>query len=246
MATGVGVAELTDALKRCLRSRGMTYAGLAAELELSEASVKRLFSTRAFTMQRIEAICSVLGLDFYELARLARGPEVGKSRLTLEQERGLTADPKRLLVFQLLLNDWPIDQILKDYRVSRAEWPKIRHALEELGLITIEPGGAVRLHTARRIVWHDKGPVRRAYQKIVFEEFFQHRFGAGTELHFEGKELSAASIELMRRKIERLVHELNELAEMDSSLQPAERTSVGMVVALRPYVLSLFTRYKRT
>ena len=35
------------------------------------------------------------------------------------------------------------------------------------------------------------------------------------------------------------------LAEIDAALQPKERDSVGLVVGLRPYVLSLFTRLKR-
>jgi hypothetical protein len=49
----------------------------------------------------------------------------------------------------------------------------------------------------------------------------------------------------MKRKLDRLVQDFNDLAELDSTMKPSERTSVGMIVALRPYILSLFTRYKR-
>src|SRR5438067_8076083 len=80
----IGVAELTAALKRCLRSRGMTYAELGKQLRLSEASVKRVFSARSFTLKRMEAICGVLGLDFYELAPLPRSAHRGRCRLGLE------------------------------------------------------------------------------------------------------------------------------------------------------------------
>ena len=61
-----GVARITEALKRCLKARGMTYASLAVALELSEASVKRLFSSGSFTLKRVEQICRVLDLDFLE------------------------------------------------------------------------------------------------------------------------------------------------------------------------------------
>jgi hypothetical protein len=80
----------------------------------------------------------------------------------------------------------------------------------------------------------------------VLDEFFAAAFDRpGETLRFEAKELSVASREVVRRKLERLVREFNELAEVDAALAPSERDSVGLVIGLRPYVLSLFTRMKR-
>lgn len=246
MAAGVGVTELTAALKRCLKSRGLTYAALARRLRLSEASVKRLFSARSFTLARVEQICSVLELDFYELARLARPHDAGEGRLSVEQEAALAAQPKLLLLFQLLLNDWTPAQAMAEYAISRAECSRLLQRLAALGLIVLQPDGAPRLRTARRIEWRADGPVRRAYQTLVLGEFFRHRFDdARAELRFEDRELSAASIELAKRKIGRLADEFNALSETDSSLSPARRTSMGIVIAMRPYVLSHFTRFRR-
>ena len=246
MAADVGVTELTAALKRCLKSRGLTYAALARRLRLSEASVKRLFSARSFTLARVEQICSVLEIDFYELARLARPHDGGESRLSLEQEAALAAAPKLLVLYQLLLNDWALDEIIAGYAISRTECARLLGRLEALGLVALQPDAAPRLRTARRIEWRADGPVRRAYQKLVLEEFFQYRFDeARAELHFEAKELSAASVELAKRKIGRLADEFNVLSETDSSLSPTRRTSMGIVIAMRPYVLSHFTRFKR-
>lgn len=246
MHIGVGVAELTTALKRCLKSRGLTYAALARRLRLSEASVKRLFSARSFTLARVEQICSVLEIDFYELARLARPADAGESRLSLEQEAALAAQPKLLLVFQLLLNDWTPEDVTADYAISPAECARLLERLDELGLVALQPDSPPRLRSARRIEWRADGPVRRAYQKLVLGEFFQHRFDdARADLRFEGKELSAASIELAKRRIGRLAEDFNTLSETDSSLSPARRTSMGIVIAMRPYVLSHFTRFKR-
>ena len=52
---------IVDALKRMLKGRGITYANVAAGLGLSEASVKRMFSRRDFTLQRLEDVCRVAG-----------------------------------------------------------------------------------------------------------------------------------------------------------------------------------------
>ena len=243
---GVGVAEVTAALKRSLKARGMTYAALAKALDLSEASVKRLFSERSFTLKRIESICSVLGLDFLELARIAGEGDSGPGRLTLAQERGLVADPKLLLAFHLLSGEWTVADILRDYALSGAEWKRIGDRLAALGLVSFMPDGTPRVRVSRRVVWRRDGPVRRAYQAIVLDEFFKEGFrGPRSELQFEGRELSATSVALVKRKLDRFLQEFNELAELDASLEPSQRSSVGMIVALRPYTLSLFTRYKR-
>jgi hypothetical protein len=41
------------------------------------------------------------------------------------------------------------------------------------------------------------------------------------------------------------VKEFNDLATLDADLKPGERESVGLVIGLRPYVLSLFNRMQR-
>ena len=66
-------STLIRALKATLKSRSITYDELARRLKLSHASVKRLFAEETFTLKRIENICNVLEIDFFDLARLARG-----------------------------------------------------------------------------------------------------------------------------------------------------------------------------
>ena len=45
--------QLIATLKRQLKARGMTYRDLAGELGLSEASVKRLFASGSFSLERL-------------------------------------------------------------------------------------------------------------------------------------------------------------------------------------------------
>src|SRR5690606_19769164 len=139
-----GVAEITDALKRCLKARGMTYARLAAALGLSEASVKRLFSGGGFTLRRVEQICRVLEIDLFELARLARSDAAAVTELTVAQEQALAADPRLLLVFHLVLGGWRLDEIVGQYSLARAECVKLLLALDALRLIDLGPGNEVR------------------------------------------------------------------------------------------------------
>lgn len=241
-----GVAEFTGALKRCLKARGMTYAKLAPRLGLSEASVKRLFSSGGFTLERVEEICRLLDMNLFELARHAQSDASTVTELTPQQEQALADEPRLLLVFHLLLSGWRADEIVAEYALTRAQCVGFMTALDRLRLIELKPGDVVRLRTARQITWRRNGPIRRAYQSQVLAEFFGAAFDTPDEvLRFEAKELSRASRDVIRRKLERLIQDFNELARLDAALKPGERDSVGLVIGLRPYVLALFTRMRR-
>lgn len=60
---------LIEVLKRELKSRDITYADVAKKLDLSEASIKRMFSTKDFMLSRLDDICEFAGIEFADLAR---------------------------------------------------------------------------------------------------------------------------------------------------------------------------------
>jgi hypothetical protein len=61
----------------------------------------------------------------------------------------------------------------------------------------------------------------------------------------EVKELSETSLAQVRRKLERLASEFNQLAEFDAALPATKRRSVGMVLAIKPWVFSLLGALRR-
>ena len=95
-------SRLVEALKACLRARGLTYAALAAKLGVSEATVKRMFSRGSFTLKRIEQILEAIELDLQELARLARDGSPAPAELSHDQEQGLARDERLFSVFWLI------------------------------------------------------------------------------------------------------------------------------------------------
>src|SRR5258708_22998118 len=100
-------SRFVEALKKCLRARGMTYAALARELRISEASVKRMFSRSSFTLSRIEEILAALDLDLHEVARMSLASAAGPAELTLDQETALAKDGRRNSPFCLVHNRPP-------------------------------------------------------------------------------------------------------------------------------------------
>jgi DNA-binding Xre family transcriptional regulator len=79
-------SQLVSALKKFLRAKGVTYRDVATALELSEASVKRIFANKSFSLLRLDQICQFLEISIYELTRLAaQGDQRQISTLSIEQ-----------------------------------------------------------------------------------------------------------------------------------------------------------------
>ncbi len=84
--------QIVETLKRELKAQGVTYRQVAGKLDLSEASVKRLFSEQSFTLDRLAQICEPLHLEISDLIRQMEKNLDLTEQLTLEQETELVGD----------------------------------------------------------------------------------------------------------------------------------------------------------
>lgn len=229
--------QLIDALKKCLKSRGITYRELAAALNLSEATVKRNFSEQTFSLSRLEAACRYLELTIYDLAKMTRMQADDVPReLSESQEASLARDPILLTYFYLLITGWSAPRIAGRFGLDRQRNVALLKRLETLKLIELKPRNRVRLLTGRRINWRRGGPVRRLYEARVKAEFLHGRFDGPDEiLRLESGELSEGSIRLLRRRIEQLAREFDEYAELDLAEPPQRKQAFALLLACRPW-----------
>ena len=238
--------QILNTLKKCLKAKGITYRELAKELKLSEASIKRLFSEKSFSLNRLEKICNVLDLNFYDLAKISVDAETGPSMLTVEQERVLSENPKLLVFFYLLLNGRNPDSIVKDYKITEKESLQFLLELDKLKLIELYPGNKVRLLTQKNIIWRKDGPVRARYENQIKDEFLKAPFDTPDDrFRFETGKLSDGSHSVMTKKIDRLLKEYNELTEIDKALPQEKSHNTGLMIAFRPWIFSMLNDFKR-
>jgi transcriptional regulator with XRE-family HTH domain len=239
-------SRIVDSLKACLRARGMTYKDLAAKLRVSEPTVKRMFSRGSFTLERIEQILEIIDLDLQELARLAREGSPAPSELTVEQEATLAQDQQLFSVFWLVQNGWSFDEILAAFSISRPQLTSAFARLDRARLIRWDPGERARLLVRRDFHWRDGGPVKKTYGPQIMTEFLDARFKAPLEfMRFEARVLSHESAAVLKRRLERVVMDFNELAEVDSSVPSGKRISIALVAACRPWEFSVLNALKR-
>lgn len=228
--------QMIEALKRVLKSRGKTYAFLADGLDLSEASVKRLFSEKTFTLQRLDDICRLLEIDLFELARIARGESDMARQMTEQQERILAADRKLLGILYLLLNNWQLGEIVAHYTITEPECIRLLIKLDRAGLIELLPGNRVRLRVSRQVRYRPNGPIRAQLGDKMVSDFLSVRFDEhGGHFRFEVGELSAASAAILQRKMDRLAAEFYELSELDHNLPQDQRRLYGIACGIRPW-----------
>ncbi len=246
---GTRMAEidpLLATLKPLLRSRGITYKALGRELGLSEPSIKRMLAGRTMTLARLHRVVALLGIDVFELARLAQRERTLARELTLAQEQALAEQTRLFTVFHLLLNRWTPAEITAQFDLGEAELTRWLARLARLDLIDLAPGNRVRLKVSRNLQWRRGGPVRRAYEARVLKEFLLDGLGSDDlHLRFEVREVSRASLAQLQRKLDRLAAEFNETAELETTLARRERLSVGVALICRPWTFSAAIALRR-
>lgn len=234
------------ALKRLLRARGRTYAQAAIVLELSEASVKRLFAGGGLSLERLEQVCDWLGVDVADVVQLSQAVQATVTELKPEQERELLRDPALLLIAFLVLNRWTEAEILAQYRFTKPQLTTRLIKLEKLGLIELMPFDRIKLRTSRNFAWRKDGPIQRFFSERVLPEFLATRFDQpGERTHFVGGMLSRASVRKLHDAMDALARQLDELVAQDLALPIAERDGVSLFLGLRPWEFSEFTKLRR-
>ena len=236
------------ALKRCLKSQGMTYRALSKAINLSESSVKRLFADGSFTLARLERVCSALDMTVADLSRMAGSGPATRSQtdsLSLEQERVLARNPPLLACFYLLLNGHSIGDTRTRLKISLRAMRELLAALSAARLVEAGPKHSLRFHVRLPIAWRADGPVRKLYERQVRAEFLQGAFsGTNEALTFHSAELSAASVRVLMRKIDRLASDFADLAALDVNVPAREKSSVALLLACRPWAFSMFAPYR--
>ncbi|ABD82785.1 helix-turn-helix domain-containing protein [Saccharophagus degradans] len=238
--------QLLDTLKQQLRAQGKTYRCLAAHLALSEASVKRLFSERTFTLERLEQACDFIGLDIGELAALSRAAQARLQALTRAQEAEIAEDTALLLVAISVINGFSFNDLLDYYALSEQECIRKLAHLDRLKLIDLLPGNRIRLRVAPNFSWLADGPIQRFFQLKVQQEFFNSRFNADTEnLMVLNGVLSRASNQKLQTLMGKMYQEFNQLMKDDAALPMADRKGNTLVLALRQWQYPLFKQYMK-
>ncbi len=240
-------SELIKTLKQALKAQGKTYAAVSRELGLTEASIKRLFSQKSFSLERLDQICHMLDMEISDLVQLMTDQQHKLQQLTVEQEQEVTDDVTLLVVAICALNKWTMADIVAFYDISEGECFRKLAQLDRLGLIDLLPHNRIKVRVAPNFSWRENGPIQSFFQERVAQEFLKSRFSGDDEsLIVLNGMLSPQSKAEFQRKLKRLAWEFNLLNTDDASLPLQEREGVVAVMALRGWQYGLLHPLRKT
>ena len=222
--------RLLRALKEQLRQQGVSYRDVASALELSESSVKRLFTNHSFTLPRLEKICELAGTNLATLVQIADSAEEKIHQLTLAQEQEFVQDVKLLLVGVCIINHCSFAEILEKYRIEELELIQLFARLDRMGLIDYLPGNRYRLKISRHFQWQRNGPVQRFLVETVLNEHLAKGFKRNKNLHYVWGMLSQESATEFTTRVERLIEEYLLIAEKDAKRPMQEKLTSSLLV----------------
>lgn len=237
---------LIDVIKQELRAQDKTYADLAAALEMSESSVKRMFSRKEMPLTRVDDICRLLNTDFAELSRKVAQATPLMSELTYEQELAVSRDAKLLLVAICVLSYWTFEQMVQTYRISEAECTACLLQLDRLGVIELRPLNRYRLKVAKTFKWRSDGPVRQFFLSHIVGEYFGGRFDReGETLMMVHGNINEAVASTFVERLARIGQDFAAQHLADRKIDPRHRDGFTMIVGFRRWEFSAFTGLRR-
>jgi len=238
--------QILETLKQELRKQGITYRQVARQLDLSEASVKRLFSENSFTLERLGQVCEMLHLEISELIQqMEKNIELTRE-LTLEQEKELASDIKLMLMAHFLMNKLEFAEIIEIYDIAETEGIRLLARLDRMKIIELQPGNRVRLMVHKHFQLIPHGPLQRFYERHLQTEFLQSHFKAAGEFrsYLSGMFSRAANAEIIR-KLKRLEEDIKDLRDESDSLPLDERFGCSLIMAIRPWEPRVFEELRR-
>ncbi|MCB1839533.1 MAG: helix-turn-helix transcriptional regulator [Rhodospirillales bacterium] len=239
-------ASLLQTLKHCLKAQRKTYADVAQALGLSEASVKRMFSEQQFSLERLDRVCDMLGMEISDLVKLMETSRARIERLTHSQESEIIQDIALILVTVCVFNHWTMKNITQYFTLSEEECVLKLLKLDKIGIIQLLPQNRIKLLISPNFSWIENGPFERFFREHVGQEYFNGSFsGEHRFLRVLNGALSTASAAEFQHKLLRLAREFSEISREESTLPIENRDGVTLVIAMRNWDYGFFDHLVR-
>lgn len=237
---------LINTLKRSLKAKGYSYRNLADHLQLSEASVKYMFSQEKISLQRLEEVCHFIGMELSDLIHAMETQYQKTDKLTEEQEAELTSDPRLLLTAFVMINGGSFEELTSRYTISDTDAIQYLARLDRLRIIELLPGNRVKLLVSAKFSWRKQGPIQSFFTSQFQDDFLSHPFNAEDSTHyFLTAMLSKESENRLADRIKQLVSDFREYNQEDLHLPLQDREVFSMLVAARSWRPKVFDGVRR-
>lgn len=228
--------QITLALKKLLKAKGVVYQELAKKLNLSLPTVKRILSKGDMTLARLEEICQVSEIPMADVLRLVETlGEDEPEELTEEQEVYLARHPARFAYFELLLNGMKPKQIETEFKITPGQTLKALSDLDKWQLIEWSRNNKIRLKTSPFIRLRRNGPLRQLFNQKCIASFMDDKFDGPLEFQeFRTLRISETTLRKFNHKLKELLREIGRESDIENQAQ-LQSKNIATLIAVRKW-----------
>lgn len=217
------IEKMIMVLKEEFRARGLRRTDVAARLGISEVTVKRYLSGKSLTIPTLERLAALVDQDLLSLAASAQEQTIRLPEFSQVQQAALSKSKPLMIIFILLLRNWPQARIENYLGLSRQELGEAIAKLEQFGLIRRLPGNRIKPLVRFHINPKGDNPLseywREHARKFIMD--FNLR-GNNSEWDYNGYWLSPASVRELRGMMQRFMADVRALGRKDVALSSDE------------------------
>lgn len=241
------VSSLFINLKKELKLKGLTYKHVAEYLDLTEPTVKRMFSNEDISVKRLDKICELLGIDLADLTRIGKSESRTIEVMSEEQEQQIVRDERMVAVSFLVYQGWTFDELIKHYNFTESELIQKLALLDKLGLIDLLPKNKIKLKVSHHLRWRKKGPIQRYFVKHFQSSFMNSFFCEDNEyLRLISGMYTPLTCSIIMKKLQKLAFEIFQLSQEDMKIPLEDRIPFGVLISSRPWHAEFFNKMRRS
>ena len=201
-----------------------------------------MFSVGNFSLERLDEIAEVLGMDMSDMVALTVDREPKLESLTLEQESELVDDMKLFVVAYAVINYWSYEDILDRYDYTESELLGYLISLEKIGFLELHINNRITPKVATNFKWHPDGAIEKLFQTSVLPEFFKSSFTEHDSLRVaKSGEITEQSRVKLAKRLKALGDYFDELCFEDRHEElDVSRTGTSLVLGVREWSFSPF------
>ena len=240
------VTALLNIVKKSLKARNLTYLDVANALDLSEPSIKRMFSDGNISLRRLDQVCTLMDMDIFDVIKALESEIKQTTEISIAHENALCADPKLLVCAFLVTNGWKYNEILSHYCYTPEELVQYLATLDKLKIIELFPRNRIKLLISARFAWNKNGPIQTFFEKHLIDDFLNDKFDGPLEMNeFLTAMLTEDSTKKIYDNFEKMVVYFRDQNQQNVTQSIEKRKIVSVQLAVRSWKPSMFDSIRK-
>lgn len=231
-------AEIFEALKHVLKAQGKTYAELAKDIDVSEPTIKRLFSDRDCKFSRLLTICNALDLEIEDLMEIASRVEDKLQYFDRATESYFAKNQSTFFFFVMLKDGMQSNDIKQIYNLSDQDVFHYGQELERLKLATVDIAGRVLLDASNAFKINPQGPLSAVYRKITIkfvEICFKNLENSSIKIRSLSRKMLPETARMLQKQVDEIYDNIAKQARHDRLVaRPEDLETIKWFTAIGP------------